>query len=255
MKTDKIYARQLKGFGIGNFVNCTPALQILSNHISRPVPVWFQQKEIAELYEDCPFIETINKPLKRLVLCSSYINRVIPDWQYQAKLIKARFNLNCDIPHTYAPKYNNFGELNHFVICRGMVNDSWANRKDPGDDIYKKIINFLEQKHQLVFIGTDADFERTHNRMIEWCDKQPIIIKNDIKTSASAILKARGVITNDTGMYHVTAALNKPQFVMWKDTNFNKNKAPGENNYFSFVGEWEKDFDNFYNNFDETIQL
>ena len=253
MNEHQIYARQLKGFGIGNFVNMTPALQMLSKHLERPVPVWFQQKEIETLYEDCTFIKPIKKPLKKLVLCSSYINHVIPDWLYQSKIIKAKFNLDCEVPHTSVPKYENFAQLNHFVICRGMVSNRWATRKDPGDQIYKKIINFLEQNHQLVFIGADADFKRTHDRMIEWCEKEPLIIKNDIKTSASAILKSKGVITNDTGMYHVSAALKKKQFVMWKDTNFTKNKAPGKNNFFSFVGEWEKDFENFYKQFNETI--
>ena len=50
------------------------------------------------------------------------------------------------------------------------------------------------------------------------------------------------IISNDTGMYHVAGAFNKPIFVMWKDSPFEKNISPGEACFFSRKGKWLEDF-------------
>ena len=66
------------------------------------------------------------------------------------------------------------------------------------------------------------------------------MIKDDIIGSLAALNDADFVISNDTGMYHAAGALDKRQFVMWKDTNKIKNSTPSKKAYIS--NDWIKDF-------------
>ena len=70
----------------------------------------------------------------------------------------------------------------------------------------------------------------------------PIIILNDIRKSLGALYHSDLIISNDTGMYHAAGALNKKIFVLWKDTNFNKNKSPGKKCIFSQNKAWWEDY-------------
>ena len=44
----------------------------------------------------------------------------------------------------------------------------------------------------------------------------------------SILRQCDSFISNDTGLYHVAGALKKSGLVLWKKTNFIKNKSPYE---------------------------
>ena len=181
------------------------------------------------------------------------INQDVPDWQYLLDIAAKHVGFkHYEKTHTYvhAP-YEDFFRSPSCVIIRGMVNDSWADRKDPGDEIYKHILKNIPDKYVPIFVGTSADFERTHDRMMEWIgmNRKFAFVKDDMMHTLNCIKHADMVISNDTGMYHAAAALNKKQFVMWKGTNFIKNRAPGQNNLFSQKGDWQQDFNEWIKQF------
>lgn len=252
--TRDIWVHQVKGWGIGNFINCTPAIQVINAATKTPVPVYFDDKNVQSMFEGWETIEVLDKcPSYKPLISSDKINQSIPDWEYLFNFVTSKLNLPIfESPHTYvhAPDEDWFLKPS-CVIIRGMVNDSWAERKDPGDDIYKHIIARIPDDIIPIFIGTSADFERTHDRMISWIGiKRPyVIVKDDMKQALNRIKHADFVISNDTGMYHAAAALNKKQFVMWKNTNFIKNQAPGDNNLFSQKDNWKEDFDKWIKQF------
>jgi len=247
-----IYVHQTKHYGIGNFINCTPAIIETSKHYKHKIDVVFDSESVAKMYENCKYINIVNLDKvtdKYLLFDSSLINKEIEDWRFVHSSIASRLNISTNsIPHTYVDKvdYNPCSEK-YCVIMRGggPLSDQWLELKDPGDSIYKSIINTIGQSYKIVFVGADVDYERFINKMETWCDN-PIVILNDIRKTLGALNNASFVITNDTGMYHASCALKTKTFVLWKDTWFIKNKGPGSTCAYAFEDKWSLEFNNWY---------
>jgi hypothetical protein len=243
------YVTQQKGYGIGNFINCTPALQIVSKHFKNPVKVVFYDKHVEEMFLDCPFITISNSrdvAGHQVLFSSANINYVIPDWHHIYNLALAKLKINREnlvIPHTYVDEcpVPTWVDKEYVVVFRGMINDNWRQAKDPGDETYRNILGAVSSKYQVVFPCSSDDFKRFINYMKDWFPSKVVV--DNIRESLGLIKGAKFIISNDTGMYHASAALKKPTFVIWKDTKFMKNKAPGDTCTYSFKGSWEKDFD------------
>jgi len=247
------YVKQHEDYGIGNFINCTPTLISLAKHFNFPIPVVFADKFVSEMFYKCNFIKIISqeevKGLPRL-FDSSLINLSIEDWKYiYQKVVESGIQLDAAIPHTYVDRYDipdKYKNMKYAVIVRGIKyspESDWIGMKDPGDEIYKYIMQDLVKRgFELVFIGTDLDYERDLKRMREWV-KNVHIELNDMTKSLGVLEGSSVIIANDTGMYHAAGALNKEVFVMWKDTPFLKNKSPGVNCSFSMKGNWKTDYD------------
>jgi hypothetical protein len=249
MKSDNIYVHQHHDFGIGNFINCTPAIKIISEYINDKVQVVFDNKHVSQMFEKCDFMKIIDKSSihnKKQILSSSEVNQNIEDWRYQCQLIQKRLNIRItNIPHTYVDSYNSNINNKYAVIIRGMINENWKERKDPGDEIYKHIINeLIKREYTIVFVGSASDYNRNIKSMKVWADENEVVL-DDVKQTLGIIKDASIVISNDTGMYHASGALNKETFVIWKDTPFIKNKSPSNRCFFSMKGNWQTDFDNW----------
>jgi hypothetical protein len=203
------------------------------------------------MFLDCPFIDIINrKQAKRkdVLFSSAMVNEEIEDWKYIHQFICEHFEIQVEtISHTYVDLCNKPKRLmnQYCVIARGMINNKWVYRKDPGDAIYRYIIELISQDRQIVFIGTQSDYNRYINKMAGWA-KNSIVIINDMRSSLGAIAYCDFMVSNDTGMYHAAGALNKDVFVMWKHTPFIKNRSPGNYCKFSFIRHWKSDFDEWY---------
>ena len=248
---DHYYVLQHQLWGIGNFIMCTPTLETLSDHFNRPVPVYFELPHIAEMFLDCPFIEIINRKQAKqrdVLFSSAMVNEEMEDWKYIHQLVTGHLDIQVDtIPHTYVDMCKKPSEIEqkYCVIIRGGVNNSWFSDKEPGNEIYKYIIEKVSPERNVVFIGGSSDYERFICEMKGWIPRSIVILDN-IRGSLGAMAYADFVVTNDTGMYHAAGALNKDIFVLWKHTNFIKNRSPGENCRFSFIGDWESDFNEWY---------
>ena len=247
----KYFAHQRYDYGVGNFINCTPTIKTLSTYFKCKVPVVFDSLHVADMFKKCDFIEIINRKDigdKKIILSSNMVNQLVPDWEYLHNTICEKLNINIKIiPHTYVDthlKPPEITEKKYCVIVRGVAAGGvpfWLPKKDPGDEIYKKIIDDLKNKYQIVFIGSSSDNNLFIKRMNKWVDN-PIIILNDTKKSLGSLQHSELIISNDTGMYHASGALNKKILVLWKDTNINKNKSPGINCLFSHKNNWWKNY-------------
>lgn len=245
---------QRPDYAIGNFINCTPTIKTLSEKFGEKVPVFFASKFVKEMYLKCPFIRIIEREeadkLKTL-FTSGLVNQVIPDWMFIHRNIIGSLQANDnDIPHTYVDEYDPPDELKgkkYAVIVRGGVRNKFFDKKDVGEDIYKNIIDKIKGKYEIVFICGRKDMDLL-DPLISYSNTKCIYIGN-MKKSLGIINGSSIMIANDTGMYHVAGALNKHIFVLWKQTNFEKNKSPGKNCFFSFEGKWKEDFDEWYKQF------
>lgn len=256
---DRYYVRQKTGYELGNFINCTPALQGLYELTGKPVPVLFDSPTLQDIYTECPFIHVLTRDDiqgKKCLFDSSLINGWIPDWKFVYYVVMLKcgmlFKVPRPIPHTYVPKFPVPPALKtkpYTVILRAMANATpyWLKMKDPGSDIYRNMIERVSTDYHIVFIGTEQDLGNFIEPMIPWCKKSPTVIIQDIHEALGAIFGAQFVIANDTGLSHVAGAYQKPTFVLWKHTNLRKNKSPNKQHTYSRFGYWERDFEEWIN--------
>lgn len=242
------YARQVKGFGIGNFINCTPAIKAASDLFGYKIPTTFYSVQVQSMFKDCPFIEHVDSPPNggEVLVSSDHINQKITDWTYNYNNVMDKLGISRSIiPHTYVdmvtpPKR----EREYVVVFRGMISLAWRGRKDPGDEAYRRIIETIGGDYDIVYPASEVDYQRFISNMENWVPSESVV--GSTRNTLSYINGAKFVVSNDTGMYHASAALKKPTFVLWKDTNFEKNRAPGNTCTYSFTNNWIEDFSRWY---------
>lgn len=277
---EKYFIRQKFGFNIGNFIMCTPVIKALSTYFNQKIKVAFEDGVTAQLFKKCEFIEPIQtdyvndsmlpcesdsvSPTKRcivhrvengiktekltMLLSSATGGLHKPEWLHKWLLVEDFLKIDLG-PHlnTYVDSYPSPSILegqNYCVVmrgCAGPINSLSLPSKDPGNEIYDFILNHLNNKIKIVFVGNSVDNDRFIKKMSEKVDNK-VILLNSIEDTLGAINNARFVVTNDTGFYHASGALNKDSFVLWKDTPLIKNQSPSPTCLFSRKGSWEEDF-------------
>ncbi len=246
------YIYQRKNLEVGNFINCSASIMALFNKYQEKIPVYFDTPVVRDMYLKSPYIEIIEKDQigDRKQLFSSLLhNQSIPDFQYIFNTIDKLEDFdNKEVPHTFVDNvpcpYDKDAE--YVVVARGCLSTRPDKilAKDPGDEIYKLILEEIGKTSPIVFIGGEKERE-VIDRMASW-DIYPVIEVGDIRRSIGIINGSQFAVMNDTGAAGIAGALNKEIFIIWKDTNFNKNRNPGKNNFYSFQPNWFKDFMEWY---------
>jgi hypothetical protein len=249
-----IYLKQTKGNELGNFVSLTPVIILLYEHFGARIPVVFETEYVKELYYDWDKIKCITEQDAldgdlELFETSTGEWRNSPDKEYIIKarrvIRKIKLGKNKEIPMPYVPSRKSQIEGDYVAIVRGCIDcdkPKWSDAKEVGDEIFEYIFSKLNLP--VVFVGNTTDYNRSYHRM-EKMHEHTICVLDDINKAVSVINGCKYMISNDTGLHHVASALNKKLFVLWKDTPFDKNSAPGENCFFSKKGNWQTDFDNW----------
>ena len=280
---EKYFIRQKFGFNIGNFIMCTPVIHALSIYFNQKIKVSFEDKVTERLFKKCDFIEPIEtdyvndsvlacecdsisqnrqcivnrvengiKTEKLTMLLSSATGGLDkPEWLHKWLLVENFLNIDLG-PHlnTYVDSYplpSVLKDGNYCVVmrgCAGPVNSLSLPSKDPGDEIYNFILKHLNNKIKIVFVGNNVDNDRFIKRMSSWVE-DGVVILNSIEDTLGAINNSKFVITNDTGFYHASGALEKESFVIWKDTPLIKNQSPSSTCVFSPKDKWQNDFRNW----------
>lgn len=231
MKT--LYVEQSPGFGLGNFINLTPTIKALS--YENKIKVWFNDRFIRDCFVDCPFMEIVDTRMRNPVLSSGMINlkNDKPDYQY----VWEKFFSSPVSEHTYidiplaSPEAAFIGRYAVVLNGSGSMKASYIDKKNPGSQPYNRILSQVDMMK--VFVGTVNDY----NRMMEV--KLDHFVCKHIRTSLSIIAKSTMVIANDCGLAHAAAAMNKPVYILWKNTMLTKNMNPGKNSVYIKKNEWE----------------
>ena len=246
------YVHQTKGFNLGNFVMCTPAITSLHTHYNKPIPMVFNTPYLENMYRDWDAIEIItqaeatNRRLRRL-FSTSLTNTVIEDYKFIHNTVCGMKGIKTDeVPWTYAPKLTQSGQSEYVVIIRGCLpGGSWADHKFIPDEYYKHCLDNIDMT--IKFIGSTNDYNEYLSDLIEYAKKsnKVEVILDDTDQILREINGAKYIVSNDTGWYHIAGALDKPIFCMWKDTPYTKNLVPGDNCTYSRKGDWMNDFDTY----------
>lgn len=223
---------QVRNGGLGNFVMATPALQLLYKKTNRKVDVFFCNKQIQYLYQKCYFINILQTKPTGKYFCSSQRPRRKKnesDIQALCRIILGEKYIH--IPNSYVdPIQNNIlqketGKI-YIAVFHGCLGKGLLNKKDVGTKSRQYIIDCLLSKGMVpVVLGSASDnkrFWRQNN--LENKHIKNYLGKLSLYDSVGILNSCHGFISNDTGLYHVGAALNKTGLVLWKKTDFRKNQ-------------------------------
>ena len=224
-----MWVHQVYNYGLGNFINLTPTIKMISEYLGEPVPVFFDLDFVRDCFTDCPFIKILDQePTEREEFGSWMVNfeNRIPDYLFVYLQLTKRFPLGGDLPHTYIDSAEEMGihrgKYTLFLRGSGSGNNKYLDHKMPDDTYYKEYMT-----GQCVFAGSEEDGERSEGLF----DGMDCYVGN-VRESLALIREADLIIANDTGMAHAAGAMNKNMIMLWKNTALPKNANPGVNTLY-----------------------
>lgn len=225
-----LWVHQDKLYGLGNFINLTPTIKLMAEHFNKPVRVYFDLEFVKECFLDCDFIEILDeRPVSYPVFGSWNINfkNNCPDYLHVYKQITQRYQLSGELPHTYidsakeikAERYNTL-----FIRGSGKEEAYYISQKMPHDDYYKEYFaENLAGDYTEAFAGSDKDIGRS-NGLFDGMTKYT----GGIRLALALIREADFVVSNDSGLAHAAAAMNKRMTILWKNTSLPRCANPGK---------------------------
>jgi ADP-heptose:LPS heptosyltransferase len=225
---------QEKHWEVGNFVMATPMLQLQAKKLGRPVPVFFDNRQVASLYKDASFIEILEKkPTGKAVFGSSrHPVRRRPDETDSEAYCRLQLNHTGPIPGTYVdrPGVSEFelerrNDRPHIAVFHGCHGRNNIKKKDIGAAVRQQILDGISARGMVpVLLGSKGDIDSYwRNNGLKHC--YYLAGKLSLRESVAALSQCDAFISNDTGLYHVAGALQLPGMVLWKETDPVKNKS------------------------------
>ena len=222
-----IWALQDRSYGLGNFINITPALKSLSEVTGEPVPVFFEIDYVRQCFIACPFITILDKqPYDRPAITSGWVDvrNHVPDYIFAYRELSKVYDLNPEAPHTYVdiPTYEEYPKVDAmrlFLYGSGNEDKYYMSKKTPSKASYQK---YFRDKFD-TFTGSETDFNRT-----DWFSHM-VTHLGDIRHSLALIRDSYLIIANDTGLAHAAGAMNKDIIILWRNSWLPKNSNPGKN--------------------------
>lgn len=234
------YILQHPDFGLGNFINLTPAIRWLSEREQRRIPVFFTKDYVRECFVRCPFIEILNEQPDANPLFGSNLvnpNNDKPDYQYVFEYVTGE--KWSEQWHTYVDHVKDVvfrPYKSHIVIINGAGNNAadYIARKDPGQWAYREQIAKVKKvfnRCSIIAVGSEDDADRN-----EWFfDVADSFLFGDTRGALAIIQTAKYIIANDTGLAHAAGAMNKPLTVLVKDSPRERIKNPGKNTQYVYL--------------------
>lgn len=228
------YFIQEKDWGLGNFVMATPMIRLQSKKIGKPVPVFFTNNHIATLYKDADFINILSKKPSVPAAYGSSRHPKAREKRESDSEAYCRIQLGHTgpIPSTYVdrPDKSEYllekqDEKRYIAVFHGCLGTVFRKKKDIGANNRQMMINEIIRHEMIpVILGSKDDI----NNFWYANDTSKCISlagKLSLRQSVSVLSQCYAFVSNDTGLYHVSGALNMRGIVFWHKTDMYKNRS------------------------------
>lgn len=223
-----MWIHQINNFGLGNFIAMTGALRQKSWLDESPVKVYFDNREIADCYQDCQFIEVLSeKPATKPAYTTAAPTRNDGESDYEAwgRILSLNKILDPYIDRPNACLIDMDAHPCMAIFC-GCAGAHWLEKKRISARVLTAIIKeSIGSGLNVYLLGNESDngnfwMPVKRNKCID------LIGQLSLRDTLSVLARCDFFISNDTGLYHAAAALKINGLVMWNKTPFAKNRAP-----------------------------
>ena len=224
------YVEQSQGFGLGNFINCTPTIKALYKEHGEKIPVLFRQDYVKQCYINSPYIEIIESGrLRSRLFGSDMINRRndCRDSDFIEINVLGATCLEDTFIDEVEP-YKHGEPYGLFINGAGNHSEEYLQRKIVDLDTQQ----LIQELSPITVLGTGSEADAENNMFYG--------SYGDIRESLAMVAGASWVITNATGFYHVAGAYKKVQLCLWKDCKRPRNENINEFCINANHNEWKQ---------------
>lgn len=207
----------------------TPTIAALSRKYG-PIPCLFETNHISELYVNCPFIKILSEKPDCPPMFTSSKCRRRKSAESDAECIFRIYGEGGVMPDTYVDcditkKINKNGNK-AVALFHGCLGEFWRQKKNLPIKTIQNMVDIVKGSGFMpIILGNKSDWKH-YWRHVDLSDCCNFVNQLTLKDSVSVLSQCDSFISNDTGLYHVAAALKVPGLVLWHQTSYRKNKAP-----------------------------
>ena len=129
---------------------------------------------------------------------------------------------------TYALEPSAKKRIAIFHGCNALSSMAKHRKKSLPKTVRQHMLDItMEIGLQPVLLGSQEDDHRFWSTINIISEVENYLGKLSLRDTVSVLAQCDGFISNDTGLYHVAAALQKRGLVLWKKTDPIRNKATG----------------------------
>jgi hypothetical protein len=209
----------------------TPALRLLHEQTGKRVPVYFSNSDIATLYSHCRFLAILRSRPRSVPFATTAPPKRRPEESDSEAYCRILANTTGRLPNTYVDKpvssrLKKKRDVTYVAVFHGSRNGSpCPERKDIGSVTRQHIVHSVLRRGAVpVVLGTAYDFE-SFWRNVDLSACLNFLGRLSLRDTVSVLAQCDHFVSNDTGLYHVAGALNKPGLVLWYETDMVKNRS------------------------------
>lgn len=242
------WVRQINQPGLGDFIRICPTILSLSLREGRPIPVFFENKEMEVVFQNCSFMEILEERPKTPCRFSTAIilNKYIKYGNIKNKYYGVHFTLHGDenvLPFsigTQVPYKEEFP--NAVAVFNGIgLSRMYRYGKNIGDDNRSYILkSLIKRGYKPVILGTESDRKMFWSN-IDMTGCVDMLGKTKLFQAVRILNDCKFFISNDTCLYHFASGLQKKGLVFWRETSYKTDGNP-----------FDKDFVQHHQNEDTT---
>jgi len=226
-----LWVYQSKEVGIGDFVCLLPTLQSAAVIFQRPIPVFFDHSELAEVFAECSFIERLQQKPPNNPWFSTRVfknlRRKSTDNNYYCAHYTILGNENISPPQigTIPPSILGRSNMVALIHGRGPTGQYKFNKDLESTTRQYWIDSIIRKGYTPVLLGDET------NRSMFWSKNDlngciDLLGKTKLIETLSVLNECKFFMSNDTALYHFSAAMEKKGLVLWRDTHPNMFSNP-----------------------------
>lgn len=237
-----MYIFQHPDFGLGNFINLTPAIAWLHEQRRERIPVYFSTGYVRECFEDWGAIRILDAQPEGGMLFGSHLvnpSNDLPDYRYAFHVVtgehwQPKYHTYVDAPKIKRREKEDIGGAIVIINGSGNQDPKYVATKDPGIESFVDAVagaTLEYPKAKIIAVGSQNDIGRC-----PWLkDVADECYFGNIRLALKIISCAKVVIANDTGLAHAAGAMNKDLTVLMKNTPRERVKNPGKNTKYLYL--------------------
>ncbi len=221
---------QKRGYGLGNFLTMTPALQGLSIEKGKRIPVFFSDSKLGEIFKDSPYIQVLkSRPTNDPEIKTRRPSKIRKEDENDADCFYRHYVGDGERPPTYVDRPQppkDFPPGPCVAVFHGCLNHNASKGKLLPEKTLQVLLNRVAKAGSTpVILGNKQDYDRFW-KALKYPEGTFSMIGRPLRVQVGALAACDCFISNDTGLAHVAGALGVTGTILWRKSAFKRFALP-----------------------------